>query len=578
MRNVRFTVYRKLLLLILLLLVPILAVYTMSNQKTVGVVKEEIYKSNKNQLLFFASQLDRKIEDTASYSIMLLQDRSLSDYRNLNYYTNYTGGYTNVIRVKNAVIDRLALQQAMSGWISRLTVFAPQFQDVLSTDYTIAYDEDYLVRNAGKGWRYDRQRQDFFWYAADPQDGLVNPLQAKLIIETRVPKKRIEEMLGTYEADDERHPFLYRPGEEEIRYDDGDDPAFRALVRQLDRERVEPAFNRLTRIEGEEYVVNLIRMDSIGWYLVDYVPLEKILTPITKSRNSFYLVIAMLLLLGLAAAVMLYRTVQVPVRELLKNMQRLRIGDFSARIRGRDSGEFGILYERFNAMARQIQELVEKVYTEQLRSREATLKQLQAQINPHFLYNSLYYIKNMARLGEVEAVEAMALNLGDYYRYTTRNENQTPQLKDEVALLRSYLEIQNLRMKRIGYEIDIPDGMLGIQIPRLLLQPLVENAIVHGIEPKEGDGLIVIRGRETADHYEIRVEDNGVGLPGQELEELRRKIGQQLDEEMGCGLWNVNQRLMYRFGEEAALSVEPSALGGLSVGFRWRKEERRETT
>lgn len=571
MGNVRLTVYKKLMLLILLLLTPIVVLYTYANQKTVGVVKAEIYQSNKNQLIFLASQMDKKIEEIAAYSIMLIRDRSLNDYRYIDLYPNYT----DVIRVKNTVLDRISLQQAMSGWINRISVYAPQIKDVISTDNTVSYESGYLERNVGRGWKYEKERQEFVWYAAEPQGGSDNPLKAKLIIETRFPAQRIMDMLGAYETDGERHPFLYRHGGDVIRFGTYKDDTLVELSRMLDSDRTQPAFNRLKKVKGEQYVVNVVALDSVGWYLVDYVPLEKILSPITKSRNSFYIVLTLLLLLGLGAALMLYRNVQVPVRQLLLNMQRLRIGDFSARITHRPRSEFGILYERFNAMARQIQELIEKVYTEKLRSREATLKQLQAQINPHFLYNCLYYIKNMTRLGEGVAVETMALNLGEYYRYMTRHEKQTPRLEEEISLLRNYLEIQNLRMKRIRYEIDVPDSMFPIVIPRLLLQPLVENAIVHGIEPKVGEGRIRIAGRESEAYYEVQVEDNGVGLPAKELELLRRKISQPLDEEMGCGMWNVNQRLVYQYGQEAALSIRPSADGGLTVSFRWPKMDAR---
>ncbi len=121
-------------------------------------------------------------------------------------------------------------------------------------------------------------------------------------------------------------------------------------------------------------------------------------------------------------------------------------------------------------MAEQIQELIEKVYKETLRSREATLKQLQSQINPHFLYNCLFYIKNMASLGEKEAVVAMSLNLGEYYRYTTRLENPMTTIREEMKLIQNYLEIQTMRMQRLGYEIAIPEDMMELEIPRLLIQ------------------------------------------------------------------------------------------------------------
>lgn len=128
--------------------------------------------------------------------------------------------------------------------------------------------------------------------------------------------------------------------------------------------------------------------------------------------------------------------------------------------------------------------LIEQVYLEQLRAKDAHLKQLQSQINPHFLYNCLFFIKSKAVVGDTDSVEAMALNLGEYYRYITKTDHSLTTLQDELKLLENYLEIQNLRKQRISYEMDIAEDLLGLQIPRLLIQPLVENSIIHGIEKR----------------------------------------------------------------------------------------------
>src|SRR5690606_3313573 len=120
-------------------------------------------------------------------------------------------------------------------------------------------------------------------------------------------------------------------------------------------------------------------------------------------------------------------------------------------------------------------------------------------------------IVSMSRLGENKAIEAMATNLGEYYRYTTRSENPESSLKDELGLVLNYLSIQKLRRK-IEYEVDVPDSLLSETVPRLTLQPLVENAIVHGTEPSDRAGKIIITGRRTGDIISLIVEDNGNGM------------------------------------------------------------------
>jgi two-component system, sensor histidine kinase YesM len=556
--------------LIVLLLVPILALYTYSNQTAYSVVKDEIYESNKNQMLFFAGQMEQKIEEMGTYSILLIRDRVINEYQFIEYYKNYT----DVIRAKNTVTDRLGLQKASSGWIDTMTVYAPKARDAASTDSSRTFAANYLTKNVRKGWHYDPDKGEFVWFAAEPASGYENPLAAKLIIEIRFSQNKMIEMLENYKSGGNKTPFLYDANYGMIDGGGTDRELAGEIVRALgiNGGSQTASFNQRVEYGGKQYLANAVRLNSMGWYVVEYVPLEQILSPIVHSRNLFYAVLFLLLLLAITAASFLYRNFQMPMIELIKSMQRLKRGDFAARIAYMPRNEFSFIFERFNDMARQIQDLIEKVYTEKLHSREATLKQLQSQINPHFLYNCLFFIKNMTRLGDGEAVEAMAVNLGEYYRYTTRHENQTPLMKDEVGLLTNYLEIQNLRLKRIRYEIDIPESMMNIPIPRLLLQPIVENAIIHGIEPKVGEGTIRIAGVEEADAYRLIIEDNGVGLSEEKLQELRHKLNSTLEGDMGCGMWNVNQRLVYQYGEGAGLALSLKDGEGLRVSLSWPKQ------
>ncbi|SFF37667.1 Histidine kinase-, DNA gyrase B-, and HSP90-like ATPase [Paenibacillus algorifonticola] len=311
------------------------------------------------------------------------------------------------------------------------------------------------------------------------------------------------------------------------------------------------------------------KSEATGWYLIEYMPLESILSPITSSRNWFWLSLSLILLISVLSAFLLYRNVQVPIRELYLAAKRLRRGDYAVRVGSRKHDEFGYLFEQFNMMSEQIQHLINSIYAEKLRAREATLKQLQSQINPHFLYNCLFFIKNMTRIGERNAVMAMAVKLGDYYRYTTHVDQQETTLREEIKLIDNYLSIQNMRMDRIHFQIEIPDAMLELKLPRLIVQPIIENAIIHGIEPREGAGMIRVTGLIDEQGYEIVCEDDGVGLSEQELLRLRQKISSNAGLDEGCGLRNVHQRLVHKYGGASGLTLEQSTEGGLRATIRW---------
>lgn len=233
--------------------------------------------------------------------------------------------------------------------------------------------------------------------------------------------------------------------------------------------------------------------------------------------------------------------------------------------------------QNFNEMASQIQDLIENVLQSRILARDATLKQLQAQIHPHFLYNCLGYIINMTKMGKDRAVMDMAYHLADYYRYTTRMDNQGVSLSEELAFVRIHLEILQLRNETLTYSIWLPEALAELRIPRLLIQPIVENAMGHGLENVEYPGRVEIRVYVKDERVHLEVEDNGKGLSEERIIQLYQELRIPAGEYAGCGLWNVNQRLQGNFGPDAEIAFSPSRLGGLNVSLAWRPGIRDDT-
>ncbi len=191
-------------------------------------------------------------------------------------------------------------------------------------------------------------------------------------------------MLNLLKQGDKREPFLYQSGMEPILNYTADRTLVGRVVEQLDRQELQHSGSITVSLNKQKYIVNYIRSESLGWYLVDIVPLESIFAPIITSRNLFYTSIGLLTAMSLLVTLLLYRNVQRPIQLLIRGVQRIKDGQYSARLKQQPNNEFDFLFISFNEMAEKIQELIEKVYKETLRSREATLKQLQSQINPHF--------------------------------------------------------------------------------------------------------------------------------------------------------------------------------------------------
>lgn len=566
----KMTTFGKVTVLILFLLIPIILLYGYSNQVSTNSVRDTIEEQSRSRLGFFVSQMDMMVDQLVKHSVTASRDYSMREYmegRNKNDLAVQ-------LQRQSRIVDMLNMQTTTSAWSNQIIFYLRDSKEVISTDYSAKYSDEALNRRKLGEWSHENAltfgiKENLFSYVQESD--LPN-----LLVEVRFNDVNLKNMLVSLKQQEAREPFLYRPGEEPIMGFNADYYKVEQTVAALEKQTMQSSGSLNVTLNGGTYVVHYDRSESLGWYLVDIVPLESYLAPIDKSRNLFYTSIALLMVLSVLAALLLYRNVQRPISLLLRGVRRMKEGDFSFRLANRPGNEFDYLFISFNEMAKQIQELIDKVYKETLRSKEATLKQLQSQINPHFLYNCLFYIKNMANLGDKQSVVDMALNLGEYYRYATRQESSMTTLREELKLIRNYLNIQSMRLQRFQFEIDIPEPMLSLPIPRLLLQPLVENAVVHGVENSLQFGIILVRGMQENGVHRITVDDNGPGLADEGLAKLQAKVRLPMDENTGTGLWNIHQRLVHLYGGKSGLVFAESELGGFRAELIWedKGEER----
>lgn len=571
----RFSLFAKMNSLILILILPILLAYTYSNDMTFHVVSGELQSSSARQLTFLSGQIDSRVSQMMDFSLTFSKDPNVQDFNGLNLW----GDAYDRMQIRYAVQEKMVLQSGITDiWPSRYTLHSQQNHEVISNySRSGGYDEDYLKRNMSTKWSYGDEENAgapsyFYWFYTDSlgQQGLLTG--SSLVVEASFSSDNIRNMLDTYKADGKGDPFYYRKGDLPILNRTADPELSKALITYLDTNPIDRTAQRIVKLEGQDYLVSSVGSAYLDGQLIDVVPLGQVLGPIAFSRNLFYLSIALLVVLGISASLLLYRNVQRPIRKLMNGLLRVQRGDYSVRLHSRSRNEFSFVFERFNEMSRRTEELIENVFNEKIRAREATLKQLQAQINPHFLYNCLGYIINMAQMKEEDAVVSMAFNLSAYYRYTTRMEKEITPLEEEVRLLVNYLDIQKLRNGRIEYRIDISEELRRQEIPRLMIQPIVENAVIHGVAKSYAAGEITIRGECSDGFCVITIDDDGPGLTEEQYEALNLKMNEELQEEMGCGLWNTHQRLIHQFGSRSGLRFGPSPAGGFRTEIFWESE------
>ena len=278
--------------------------------------------------------------------------------------------------------------------------------------------------------------------------------------------------------------------------------------------------------------------------------------------------LCLLLIVGITsvASVGISNSVSKPIQKLCRTTELVAKGDFNTRAEFSSGNEISMLNNSFNSMIGQIGNLIEHIKEEQNQLRDTELKLLQAQINPHFLYNTLDTIIWLAEDGKSTQVVSMVTSLSDFFRTVLSDGRDSIRISEEISHIRSYLEIQQFRYSDImEYEIAIPEEISAYSIIKLTLQPLVENALYHGIKNKRGLGKIIVTGEIIEDVIFLYVSDNGIGMSKEKLGELNRSLSgenNQLDlisdseKELGFGIVNVAERIKLNYGKEYGISYE----------------------
>ncbi|MBR5108863.1 MAG: histidine kinase [Clostridia bacterium] len=312
-----------------------------------------------------------------------------------------------------------------------------------------------------------------------------------------------------------------------------------------------------------------------GFFLVQLQPYGRVFSVLNRQGLLFLALILLLVIAHFAYGLHMWRRIHRPLNKLSEAFQQMEGGDFSLRIHHDRNDDFSGIYDRFNKMNSRLGDLISQVYEQTIRTQKAELKQLQSQINPHFLYNNLFIIRSLAQLGDTDTIETVAADLGEYFRYVTRVGNQEVTLAAEVAHARNYAMLQDMRFSsRIALDFPpLPGNMENAPVPRLILQPLLENAYQHGLKETAANGKLRISFAAEGEDILITVEDNGTALADETLEHMIRSLDDPNVQET-TGFINIHRRLQLRFGAPYGLACSRGEWGGLKVTMRIPSEGR----
>ncbi|GFN32832.1 cache domain-containing sensor histidine kinase [Paenibacillus xylaniclasticus] len=321
--------------------------------------------------------------------------------------------------------------------------------------------------------------------------------------------------------------------------------------------------------------------DKYNWTFISRTPNRNLNVEFNQTQHYFVLVLSILLLVSIAIASFIARTISLPLKRIVQQMRQVENGNFRGSVHTKSSyEETDILVSSFNHMVHRMNDLIEREKESSAREKQAQLQALQSQVNPHFLYNTLDMIYWMMDEQGNDRLSRIVLSLSYMFRYSSNwDEHSNSTLGEELEMIRHYLTIIEARLEdRLTADIEVKPEFMDVQIPKMTLQPIIENAVKHGLEPALHPGLLQVYAEAEGQRLQITIADNGVGIDPLALAQLQAALGQQPDsgnpsmprivdstKRKGIGIANVHHRLVLMHGEAYGLAVQSEQGIGTTV-------------
>ncbi|MED5020855.1 histidine kinase [Paenibacillus chibensis] len=562
-KSSKWYVYQKIVIVFILFMLPLLSMNIWLNYKGMSITKHAILNSSLAGASFYSKQLDKEMYFIRNLQLQLLNDK---DLQKLGFRGGMLENYEEV-QLIDQVRDRLTTLTVSSDYVVSAGVYVEAVGKTLSTDTGVTNTpnaEMQLIsslmaekpkpsfyRSESRIFLIETENNGGIWsYIEISRPKLLEALQEIAALypqsEVLLGSKELGTVLTTGKDVKESNRMLGLTSESAVQ---------------------DAGASEIRKLNGVSYFIIPNQVSSLHLSLLMYVNQNEITRPLSHFITWFYtlfiIAVIVMVLYSFSVNLMIHR----PLSKLVKAFHMIETDNLNIVIDSKTKDEFHYVFNSFNNMAYKLKNSIEENYEQKIALQHSQLKQLQSQINPHFLYNSFFNIYMMCKVGDADSAAELSQKLGSYYQYITRSGADEVPFYKEYRHALDYCDIQCIRFSnRIAVEYEaMADVPPSITVPRLIIQPIVENVFEHAFEDGMMEGMIYISTEYLGGRLRVTVEDNGNLAQDDVIERLREKLAMDSKLIENTGLVNVNNRLQLKYGLGSGLFVSQSAYGGLRV-------------
>ncbi|MCM8711521.1 histidine kinase [Clostridium sp. SYSU_GA19001] len=570
------SIFSRLIITFLVILLPVYLLSAAIHKWGVAIIRTQIINSMKSQMdyhkIIFENELDR---------ILNLQYECLSDQELLEL-ANFSQEIFNfdIAKSINRLQNRLYTLKNSSIYIENVKVIIPLIEKTISSENGVSAisDKDKDIINSFSDNNISKlESENNILFSRIRNNSFDNKnIKPRFVLQVQLSNSMLQNTFKTFNSYDGSGALIFYPNKNYLLTTLNDYEITNQITEVITKNNeVLDNYNRTISIGKNKYIVFYKKLSSKNIWIASYIPEKQVFLPLNKYKYLLWIFTIISMFIIAIFSFSTHKFLQRPLKKLVKSFQRVEAGEIKFTIKHNANDEFQYLYTRFNAMLEYINNLIEQVYTQKIMNQKAELKQLQSQINPHFLFNSFFILQRMIQGDDKENAVKFCRFLGQYFQYVTRNAKDEMPLYKEIEHARNYLEIQAIRFSNISIKFEeLPKKYENFLVPRLILQPIIENAFEHGFNKKANERLIYIGFKETIEGLYCIVEDNGNNVDEEELSKLNKYFSEDNSGEVeSTGLLNINKRIRLKFGGSSGLSVSRGEMGGFKVVIFFENKE-----